>query len=404
MARKGNNEGSNPFGGGDFLKSIPNSPEKEMKLKALMTTINQINKDFGQGTIMTINSSGLGSIPRVSSGILSLDLILGGGYPTGRIIEVFGPESSGKTTIALKAIASSQAEDGICAFIDAEHALDPVYAKNLGVDINELLISQPDNGEMALDIAESLIRSGAISMIVVDSVAALVPKAELDGDMGDAHVGLHARLMSQAMRKLTGIISKTNCIVIFINQIREKVGVMWGNPETTTGGRALKFYASVRLDVRKKDQVKDGSEAIGNKTVVKSVKNKTYPPFKKTEFDIIYGKGPDEVGSIIDFASEREIINKGGAWYTYNGMRFHGKPALVEYFQSPEGKEKLQSIRDEIMQEFNSGNLDLSYMPGESELAENQDTEPESESFSVNTPQNTVGNEDDFIPPPPPIV
>ena len=319
----------------------------ENKLKSLNDAIAQIKKSFGEGAIMSMEDENVPQIPKISSGIFSLDNILGGGYPCGRIVEIYGPESSGKTTIALKAIASAQSLGHVCAFIDAEHALDMTYAKALGVKTKEILLSQPDSGEMALEIAEMLIRSGSVGMIVIDSVAALVPRAELEGEMGDANIGLHARLMSKAMRKLTGIISHSNCIVIFINQIREKVGVSYGNPEVTTGGRALKFYASVRLDVRKKDPLKNGSDLVGNKTKVKTVKNKVFPPFKTAEFDIIFGTGPDEIGEIIDLGIEKELIVKSGAWFSFNEKRYHGREDLRNFFKDA-GKEEFQNLKKEI--------------------------------------------------------
>ena len=293
------------------------------KEKALEIALSKIEKDFGKGAIMKLGDAAANiSVSTIPSGCLQLDYALGvGGLPRGRIIEIYGPESSGKTTLALHAIAEAQKLGGTAAFIDAEHALDPVYAHNLGVDVDNLYISQPDSGEDALEICDTLVRSGAIDIIVVDSVAALVPKAELEGDMGDSHVGLQARLMSQALRKLTGVISKTNTIIIFINQLREKVGVMFGNPETTTGGRALKFYASVRMDVRKQDTIKNGAEFIGNRTRVKIVKNKVAPPFKTAEFDMIYGEGISRESCILDMAVDQKIINKTGAWYSYNDMR-----------------------------------------------------------------------------------
>ena len=299
------------------------SIDNEQKKRALDAALLQIEKQYGKGAVMKLGDPSVQmNIETIPTGSLSLDIALGlGGIPKGRIIEIYGPESSGKTTVTLHMIAEVQKRGGIAGFIDAEHALDPVYAKNIGVDIDNLYISQPDSGEQALEIAETMVRSGAIDIVVIDSVAALVPKAEIDGDMGDSHVGLHARLMSQALRKLTAVISKSNCAVVFINQLREKVGIMFGNPETTTGGRALKFYSSVRMDVRRIESLKQSGEVIGNRTRIRVVKNKIAPPFKEAEFDIMFGKGISYVGDVLDLAAKCDIINKSGAWYNYNGNK-----------------------------------------------------------------------------------
>ena len=310
--------------------------EREEKLKALDVALGQIERQFGKGAVMKLGDPSVQmNVETIPTGSLSLDLALGlGGIPKGRIVEIYGPESSGKTTVTLHMIAEVQKRGGIAGFIDAEHALDPVYAKNIGVDIDNLYISQPDCGEQALEITETMVRSGAVDIIVVDSVAALVPKAEIDGDMGDSHVGLQARLMSQALRKLTAVISKSNCTVVFINQLREKVGIMFGNPETTTGGRALKFYSSVRLDVRRIESLKQGGEVIGNRTRVKVVKNKIAPPFKEAEFDIMFGEGISVVGDILDLAAENNIINKSGAWFAYEGNKIgQGRENAKQYLK-----------------------------------------------------------------------
>ncbi len=318
--------------------------------KTLDQVLLDIEKQFGKGSVMRLGEHENQKIDTIPSGSISLDIALGiGGYPKGRIIEIFGPESSGKTTFALHAIAEAQKKGGRAAFIDAEHALDPVYASKLGVNINELLLSQPDNGEQALEICEALVRSGAISIIVIDSVAALVPQAEIEGEMGDSHVGLQARLMSQALRKLSGVVNKTNTVVIFINQLREKVGVMFGNPEVTPGGRALKFYASIRLEIRKGEQIKLGSESIGNRTNIKVVKNKMAPPFKSCSVDIIYGEGVSITGEIVDLGVEAHVLEKSGAWYSYNGEKVgQGKENVKEWLKkNPNMKEEIEKkVRD----------------------------------------------------------
>ena len=326
---------------------------KGEKDKTLEQVLLDIEKQFGKGAIMKLGEGGLKDIDVVSSGSLALDIALGvGGYPKGRIIEIYGPESSGKTTFALHAIAEVQKTGGRAAFIDAEHALDPVYAKKLGVNINELLLSQPDTGEQALEICEALVRSEAMSIIVIDSVAALVPQAEIEGEMGDSHVGLKARLMSQALRKLSGAINKTNTICIFINQLREKVGVMFGNPETTPGGRALKFYSSIRLDVRRAEQIKQGTDVIGNKTVVKVVKNKVAPPFKTAEVEIMYGEGVSKEGEIIDIASNLGILEKSGAWYAYNGQKIGQGKENVKILLK-ENRELFNEINEKVRAHYN---------------------------------------------------
>ena len=320
---------------------------QDEKLKALNSALSQIEKDFGKGSVMKLGEAGSMAIDVIPTGSIGLDIAVGiGGLPKGRIVEIYGPESSGKTTVTLHAIAEALKQGGIAAFIDAEHALDPVYAKALGVDVDNLIVSQPDTGEQALEITEALIRSGAIDIIVVDSVAALVPKAEIEGDMGDSHVGLQARLMSQALRKLTGSIKKSNCVAIFINQLREKVGIMFGNPETTTGGRALKFYSSVRLDVRKIDTIKQGDKVMGSRTRVKVVKNKVAPPFKQCEFDIMYGEGISKVGDLLDIAADVDIIKKSGAWYSYNDMKLgQGRENVKKFLMdNPDLAEEVEDL------------------------------------------------------------
>lgn len=321
--------------------------DKNDKLKALDAALAQIEKQHGKGSVMKLGDSNANmNIETVPTGSISLDIALGlGGVPKGRIIEIYGPESSGKTTVALHMVAEVQKRGGIAGFIDAEHALDPVYAKNIGVDIDNLYISQPDFGEQALEITETMVRSGAIDIVIVDSVAAIVPKVEIDGEMGDSHVGLQARLMSQALRKLTAVISKSNCIVIFINQLREKIGIMFGNPETTTGGRALKFYSSVRMDVRKIDTLKNGGEIIGSRTRIKIVKNKIAPPFKEAEFDIMFGEGISKAGDLLDLAANIDVINKSGAWYAYNGEKIgQGRENAKQFLkQNPDIMEAVEA-------------------------------------------------------------
>ncbi|WP_228853179.1 recombinase RecA [Aegicerativicinus sediminis] len=329
------------------------SSEKEAKLKALKLTLDKLDKAYGKGTVMKMSDAAIVDVDVISSGSLGLDIALGvGGYPRGRVIEIYGPESSGKTTLTLHAIAEAQKAGGIAAFIDAEHAFDRFYAEKLGVDIENLIISQPDNGEQALEIADNLVRSGAIDIIIVDSVAALTPKSEIEGEMGDSKMGLHARLMSQALRKLTGSISKTNCTMIFINQLREKIGVMFGNPETTTGGNALKFYASVRLDIRRSTHIKDSNgDTVGNKTRVKVVKNKVAPPFKTAEFDIMYGEGISKVGEILDLAVEKDIVKKSGSWFSYEDTKLgQGRDAVKALIKdNPELMDELElKVREQI--------------------------------------------------------
>ncbi len=326
----------------------------DQKAKALATAVEQIEKQYGKGAVMRLGENASMNVEHISTGSLSLDMALGiGGIPKGRIVEIYGPESSGKTTVALHCVAEAQKQGGTAAFIDVEHALDPIYASNLGVDIDSLLVSQPDSGEQALEIAEALVRSGAIDIIVIDSVAALVTKAEIEGEMGDSHVGQLARLMSQAMRKLTGALSKSNCCAIFINQLREKIGVLYGNPETTTGGRALKFYASVRIDIRKIETLKNGSEPIGTRTRAKVVKNKVAPPFKEAEFDVIYGKGISKVGELVDVGLTFDILKRSGAWFYYNDERLGQGRDNVKQLLS-DNKELAAEIGDKIMEKYNN--------------------------------------------------
>ena len=348
---------------------------REDKLKALDAAISQIEKQYGKGSIMKLgDNSAHMNVETIPTGSLSLDIALGlGGLPKGRIIEIYGPESSGKTTVALHAVAEVQKRGGIAGFIDAEHALDPAYAKNIGVNIDELYISQPDCGEQALEITETMVRSGAVDIVIVDSVAALVPKAEIDGDMGDSHVGLQARLMSQALRKLTAVISKSNCIVIFINQLREKVGVMLGNPETTTGGRALKFYSSVRMDVRRIESLKQAGEVVGNRTRVKIVKNKVAPPFKEAEFDIMFGKGISKEGDILDLAADCGIIVKSGAWYAYNGDKIgQGRENAKTYLR--ENPLVCEEVEAKVREKFQlDGTAEETDAEGEPEVLEDEE-------------------------------
>ena len=359
--------------------------DAEEKKKALESVFSVIEKEYGTGSIMKLGDANSVDVEVIPTGSLTLDMALGvGGLPRGRVIEIYGPESSGKTTVALHVVAEAQKMGGEAAFIDAEHALDPVYAKKLGVDIDNLIVAQPDTGEQALDIAEALVRSGALDVIVVDSVAALVPKAEIDGEMGDSHVGLLARLMSQALRKLTAVISKSGTVVIFINQLREKVGVMYGNPETTPGGRALKFFSSVRLDVRRGEVIKNGTELIGNKTKVKVVKNKVAPPFKTAEFDILYGEGISKEGNILDFAVENNIIKKSGAWFSYNDEKIgQGRDNVRKYMV--ENKEFTAEIDRQVREllKNNSG-----YLPSEADDSDNTDGKQPTETETTETTEN----------------
>ncbi len=348
----------------------------EEKQKAIEAAMGQIEKQFGKGSIMKLGEFKTMNVEAIPTGALSLDIALGiGGIPKGRIVEIFGPESSGKTTLALHVIAEAQKKGGEAAFIDAEHALDPVYAKHLGVDIDNLIVSQPDTGEQALEIAEALVRSGAIDIIVVDSVAALVPKAEIDGDMGDAHVGLQARLMSQALRKLAGVINKSNSCIVFINQLREKVGIMFGNPETTPGGRALKFYSSVRLDIRKVENIKQDGEVVGSRAKVKVVKNKVAPPFREAEFDIVYGKGISRSGNILDLGVNLDIVEKSGAWFGYAGDRIgQGRENAKKYLE--DNPKVMAEIEEKIRKNFDQA---FEKSLGDEVIDEEQDTEPEDE-------------------------
>lgn len=372
--------------------------ENQEKLKALDAALSQIEKQYGKGSVMKLGDKNAHmNIETVPTGSISLDIALGlGGVPKGRIIEVYGPESSGKTTVALHMVAEVQKRGGIAGFIDAEHALDPVYAKNIGVDIDNLYISQPDNGEQALEITETMVRSGAVDIVIVDSVAALVPKAEIDGDMGDTHVGLQARLMSQALRKLTAVISKSNCIVIFINQLREKVGVMFGSPETTTGGRALKFYSSIRLDVRRIESLKSGGEFVGSRTRIKVVKNKVAPPFKEAEFDIMFGQGISREGDILDLAASEDIIIKSGAWYAYNNVKIgQGRENSKQYLK--DHPELLAEVENKVRDKYNlssSSDSDPSKEKGKDEKPKKETSKTEkSKTESVSEEKPTVEKE-----------
>ena len=348
-------------------KAVVKQAEGEERKAALNSVLSKIEKDFGKGSVMKLGDAANMNVEVISTGSLPIDMALGvGGLPRGRIVEIYGPESSGKTTVALHVVAEAQKAGGTAAFIDAEHALDPVYAKALGVDIDELYVSQPDNGEQALDICEALVRSGAIDVVVIDSVAALVPKQEIDGDMGDSHVGLQARLMSQALRKLAGVIAKTNALAIFINQLREKVGVMYGNPEVTTGGKALKFYASVRMDIRKGEPIKEGGNTIGNRTKIKIVKNKVAPPFRTCMVDMIFGEGISKAGSLLDLAVERDLIKKSGAWYSYEGNRIgQGRENAVQYLR--DNPDVYDVIDKKIREAFSGGLISAPMELGEEE-------------------------------------
>ena len=357
-------------------KTVTKQAGADDRKVALQSVLSKIEKDFGKGSVMKLGDAANMSVDVISTGSLPIDMALGvGGLPRGRIVEIYGPESSGKTTVALHVVAEAQKAGGTAAFIDAEHALDPVYAKALGVDINELYVSQPDNGEQALDICEALVRSGAIDVVVIDSVAALVPKQEIEGDMGDSHVGLQARLMSQALRKLAGVIAKTNCLAIFINQLREKVGVMYGNPEVTTGGKALKFYATVRMDIRKGEPIKDGANVIGNRTKIKIVKNKVAPPFRTCMVDIVFGEGISKAASLLELAVERDLIKKSGAWYSYDGNRIgQGRENTVAYLR--DNPEVFDEIDKKIRADFAGGLISAPLEEGE---AEDDDEEPDDE-------------------------